>query len=93
MASFLSQLAALVAGPAKPATAAPAAKLPAAKPKSAERLAMEQSILADRRKILANMAALRKEREAEDLARGATKQATASAAEVARRILLDQSGH
>jgi len=87
MASLLSQLASLLAGPAKPASVAPA---PAAKPKSAERLANEQSILANRRKILANMAAMQKDRESRN---AGADQATMSAADIARRILLDQGSH
>ena len=90
MASLLSQLASLLAGPTKPA---PVAQAPAAKPKSAERLANEQSILANRRKILANMATMQKEREAKNLGAGITDKDTSSAAEIARRILLDQGSH
>ena len=91
MASLLSQLASLIAGPTKPAAAAPAATpAPAAKPKSAERLANEQSILANRRKILANMAAMQKERAAKNPSGGIPDKDTMSAAEIARRILLDQ---
>jgi hypothetical protein len=90
MASLLSQLATLLAGPTKPAPVVPA---PAAKPKSAERLANEQSILANRRKILANMAAMQKERESKNLHAGVTDKDTSSAAEIARRILLDQGNH
>ncbi|HEV2678560.1 MAG TPA: hypothetical protein VGV37_28800 [Aliidongia sp.] len=92
MASLLSQLASLIVGPTKPVVARPP-KPPAAKPKSPERLAMEQSILADRRRILANMAAMQKEREAKNLAHGIPDKDTMSAAEIARRILLDQGGH
>jgi hypothetical protein len=97
MASLLAQLATLIAGPAKPAVAKPAVAKPqgtaAPKPKSPERLALEQSILADRRRILANMAEMQKQREAENRARGVSDQDMVSAAEIARRILLDQGGH
>jgi hypothetical protein len=100
MASLLSQLATLIAGPAKPAAAKPTAAKPgvASKPappkvKSPERLALEQSILADRRRILANMAQMQKQRAAEDHARGVSDKELMSAAEIARRILLDQGGH
>lgn len=92
MASLLSQLASLIVGPTKP-VAARAVKPAPAKPKSAERLAMEQSILADRRRILANMAAMQKEREAKNLAHGIPDKDTMSAAEIAHRILLDQGSH
>jgi hypothetical protein len=92
MASLLSQLASLIAGPVKPA-AAPAAKAPVQKPKSAERIANEQSILANRRKILANMAAMQKERESKHDIAGLSDKDTLSAAEFARRILLDQGSH
>jgi hypothetical protein len=91
MASLLSQLATLLVGPTKPTPAAP--QVPVAKPKSAERLANEQSILANRRKILANMAAAQKERELKNQRAGITEKDTASAAEIARRILLDQGTH
>jgi hypothetical protein len=91
MASLLSQLATLLVGPTKPAPAAPPVSV--AKPKSAERLANEQSILANRRKILANMAAAQKERELKNQRAGITEKDTASAAEIARRILLDQGTH
>ncbi|GGF14768.1 hypothetical protein GCM10011611_20660 [Aliidongia dinghuensis] len=96
MPSFFAQLASFIAGPAKPAAApAPArgAKPPAAAPKSAERQALEQSILANRRKILTNMAAMQQEREAALKARGISSQDMVSAAEIARRILLDQGNH
>ena len=96
MPSFFAQLASFIAGPAKPvATPAPArgAKPPAAAPKSAERQALEQSILANRRKILTNMAAMQQEREAALKARGISSQDMVSAAEIARRILLDQGNH
>lgn len=92
MASLLSQLASLLVGPTKPTTA-PAAKAPVAKPKSAERLANEQSILANRRKILANMAAMHQERESKHDIAGISDKDTLSAAEFARRILLDQGSH
>lgn len=92
MASLLSHLATLLVGTPKPAAApvAPAAK---PKPKSAERLANEQSILANRRKILANMAAMQKERESKHDIAGISDKDTLSAAEFARKILLDQGGH
>jgi hypothetical protein len=99
MASLLSQLAILLVGTPKPA-ATPVAKGPVAKPqvantqvakpKSAERLANEQSILANRRKILANMAAMQKERESKHDIAGISDKDTLSAAEFARKILLDQ---
>jgi len=92
MASLLSQLAILLVGTPKPA-ATPAAKAPVAKPKSAERLANEQSILANRRKILANMAAMQKERESKHDIAGMSDKDTLSAAEFARKILLDQGSH
>jgi hypothetical protein len=92
MASLLAQLASLLVGPTKPATTA-VAKPPAAKPKSAERLANEQSILANRRKILDNMAAMQKERESKHDIAGLSDKDTLSAAEFARRILLDQGSH
>jgi hypothetical protein len=93
MASLLSHLATLLVGTPKPA-AAPVAQAPvAAKPKSAERLANEQSILANRRKILANMAAMQKERESEHDIAGISDKDTLSAAEFARKILLDQGSH
>ena len=92
MASLLSQLAILLVGTPKPA-AAPVAQAPAAKPKSAERLANEQSILANRRKILANMAAMQKERESKHDIAGISDKDTLSAAEFARKILLDQGSH
>jgi len=94
MASLLSQLAILLVGTPKPA-APPVARAPApvAKPKSAERLANEQSILANRRKILANMAAMQKERDSKHDIAGISDKDTLSAAEFARRILLDQGSH
>jgi hypothetical protein len=92
MASLLSQLANLLVGPTKPAASAVPPAL-AAKPKSAERLANEQSILANRRKILANMAAMQKERESKHDITGLSDKDTLSAAEFARRILLDQGSH
>jgi len=92
MASLLSQLAILLVGTPKPA-AAPVAPAPVAKPKSAERLANEQSILANRRKILANMAAMQKERESKHDIAGISDKDTLSAAEFARKILLDQGSH
>jgi hypothetical protein len=95
MASLLSQLATLLVGPTKPTPAAPRAPVQAvaAKPKSAERLANEQSILENRRKILANMAAAQQERELKNQRAGITDKDTVSAAEIARRILLDQGSH
>jgi len=92
MASLLAQLANLLVGPTKPA-AAPVAPALVAKPKSAERIANEQSILANRRKILANMAAMQKERESKHDIAGMSDKDTLSAAEFARRILLDQGSH
>jgi hypothetical protein len=92
MASLLSQLASLIVGPTKPVAAHPP-KPAAPKPKSPERLALEQSILADRRRILANMAAMQKEREANTLAHGIPDKDTMSAAEIAHRILQDQGSH
>lgn len=95
MASLLAQLATLIVGPAKPAAKpAPAPKTPvSSKPKSAERIANEQSILANRRKILANMAAMQKERESKHAQGSLSDKDMLSAAEFARRILLDQGSH
>jgi hypothetical protein len=93
MASLLSHLATLLVGTPKPAAAPVAKAPPAAKPKSAERLANEQSILANRRKILANMAAMQKERESKHDIAGISDKDTLSAAEFARKILLDQGSH
>jgi hypothetical protein len=90
MASLLSQLAILLVGTPKPAAAVAPAAAPVAKPKSAERLANEQSILANRRKILANMAAMQKERDSKHDIAGISDKDTLSAAEFARKILLDQ---
>jgi hypothetical protein len=87
MASFLSTLAGLIVGPAKPKPVAPK---PVLKPKSAERIANEKAILDTRKNILAAMAELKKHRAATEGVINAVDKDVDRAARVVRQILLGQ---
>lgn len=74
------------------APAKPAAVRGASRAKSAERIRNEQSILDNRRKILAKIETLQQERLAKETATEAIDRDTARAALVVKQMLLDLDG-